>query len=120
MDAGTNTVTATVKVGEGPFGVAVSPDGTKVYSVNNIDNDVSVIDSSTNTVTATIPVGNMPMYIAFGQFNSQAVSASTPTPVTSSSPTASPSRQTPFVGVEGIGAIVFCAVLYTLIERKRN
>ncbi len=67
MDAGTNTVTATVKVGEGPFGVAVSPDGTKVYSVNNIDNDVSVIDSSTNTVTATIPVGNMPMYIAFGQ-----------------------------------------------------
>jgi YVTN family beta-propeller protein len=42
------------------LGVAVSPDGSKVYITNQVDtaaSTVSVIDTATNTATATIPVG---------------------------------------------------------------
>jgi YVTN family beta-propeller protein len=62
IDAATNTVVATIPVGNTPFGVGVSPDGTKVYVVNERSADVSVI----NMVTTTIPVGGSP--VAFGVF----------------------------------------------------
>jgi len=54
----TNTVTATVPVGAGPYGVAVTPDDSKVYITNNGSNSVSVIDTATNAVVATI-LGNL-------------------------------------------------------------
>jgi YVTN family beta-propeller protein len=62
----TNTVVATIPVGIEASGVAVTPDGSKVYVVNTRDNTVSVIATATNTVTATIPVGRNP--VAFGIF----------------------------------------------------
>ena len=34
IDTATNTVTATVPVGDGPFGVAVTPDGHHAYVAN--------------------------------------------------------------------------------------
>jgi YVTN family beta-propeller protein len=43
--------------------VAVSPDGSKVYVVNEGSGSVSVIDTATNTVT-TIPVGQSPKGVA--------------------------------------------------------
>jgi len=43
IDAATNTVVATIPVGNEPFGVAVTPDGTQAYVVNLADNTVSVI-----------------------------------------------------------------------------
>jgi YVTN family beta-propeller protein len=53
----TNTVVGLpIPVGSNPWGVAVAPDGSKVYVTNTIDNTVSVIGTATNTVTATIPV----------------------------------------------------------------
>ena len=58
------TVTATITVGSGPIGVAVSPDGTKAYAVNISGNSVSVINTSTNAVTATITVGSGPYGVA--------------------------------------------------------
>jgi YVTN family beta-propeller protein len=61
-----NNVTATVKVGQLPVGVAVTPDGTKVYVANNGDATVSVIDTGTNTVIATVNMGSSP--VAFSQF----------------------------------------------------
>jgi len=58
IDIATNNVTATVPVGGiSSGGVAVSPDGTKVYVANS---NVSVIDTAINNVTATVPVGKNP------------------------------------------------------------
>jgi uncharacterized protein (TIGR03437 family) len=59
IDTTTNAVTATVKVGSGPNGVAVNPAGTYVY-VGNSDNTVSVIDTATNAVAATVSVPGGP------------------------------------------------------------
>jgi YVTN family beta-propeller protein len=56
IDTTTDAVIATIPVGLGPFGVAVSSDG-KVYITTPPSNTVSVIDTATNTLTATIPVG---------------------------------------------------------------
>src|SRR5262249_57971098 len=59
----TNTVIASIPVGEGPRGVAVTPDGSKVYVANvlvqlpNPHPVVSVIATATNTVIGTIPLG---------------------------------------------------------------
>ena len=64
IDTATNTVTATVPVGEWPVGIAITPDGTKVYVANLGNNTTSVIDTATNTVTATIPVGICPIGIS--------------------------------------------------------
>src|SRR5262249_56186745 len=57
-------VTATIPVGSGPLGVAVTPDGSGVYVTNFQDNTVSVIATASNTVTATIPLGNNPFGVA--------------------------------------------------------
>jgi YVTN family beta-propeller protein len=55
-----NNLTATVPVGINPAGVAVSPDGKKVYVTNanyNHRGSVSVIDTAISKVTATIDIG---------------------------------------------------------------
>lgn len=41
-----------------------SPDGKKVYVVNVVSNNVSVIDTASKTVTMSVKIGNNP--IAFG------------------------------------------------------
>ncbi|MDR7665341.1 PKD domain-containing protein [Methanosarcina sp. Z-7115] len=60
INTANDTFTDTVPVGTKPLGVAVTPDGTKIY-VANVDygdsGTVSVIDTATNEVTATVPVG---------------------------------------------------------------
>ena len=70
IDTQSNTVIATIPVGGIPGGVAVSPDGNKIYVTSynitsSLANDngkgiVSVIDGATNTVTATVSVGFYP------------------------------------------------------------
>lgn len=52
IDTATNTVTTTIPVPGGGYGVAVHPTGSTVYVVNT--GPVSVIDTATNTVTKTI------------------------------------------------------------------
>jgi YVTN family beta-propeller protein len=49
---------------QNPFGVAITPDGTRAYVTINFPNTVSVIDTATNTVVATIPVGVGPIGVA--------------------------------------------------------
>ena len=65
IDTATNTVTANVPVGNGPFGVAVTPDGGKVYVTNSgHSNNVSIINTATNTVTTNVSVGISPEGVA--------------------------------------------------------
>jgi len=63
INVATNTVTATIPVGTEPWGVSVSPDGSKVYVTDGSDS-LSVINSATNTVAATIIVGSYPVGVS--------------------------------------------------------
>src|SRR5687767_7709531 len=51
----TNTVITTVAVGREYSGIAITPDGKRVYTTNQVHNTVAVIDTATNTVITTIP-----------------------------------------------------------------
>ena len=64
-----NTVTATVPVGNYPFGVAYDSANNDIYVTNQPSGDVSVINGSTNTVTATVPVGDYPFGVAYDSAN---------------------------------------------------
>jgi YVTN family beta-propeller protein len=70
IDTETDTIKDEVNVGSYPIGVAVTPDGSKVYVANSdlinvspIDT-VSIIDTATNTVIATVPVESHPYGVA--------------------------------------------------------
>ncbi|MDC8011030.1 beta-propeller fold lactonase family protein [Tahibacter soli] len=65
IDTATNSVVATIPVGNLPSAVAVRPDGARAYVANFGSDNVSVIDTATNTVTTTIAVGNGPRGVAF-------------------------------------------------------
>ena len=58
--AATNTETTTVAVGGSSQGIAVLPDGTRVYVASQTDGTVSAIDTTTNTVVAAVPVSASP------------------------------------------------------------
>ena len=65
IDIPTQLVVNTIAVGSGPWGVAISPDGTQVYVTNSFGNNVSVISTASSTVVATIPVQSDPQGVAF-------------------------------------------------------
>ena len=68
IDTATNTVMGIVNVNAPGPGVAISPDGKKVYVVTEasspIPGNVSVVDTTTNTVTAKVSVGLEPYGLA--------------------------------------------------------
>jgi len=64
IDPATNSVVATVPVGNFAAAVAVTPNGDFAYVSNLADNTVSVISAATNTVIATVPVGTQPFGLA--------------------------------------------------------
>ncbi len=72
IDTATDSVVATVNVGSEPAGVAVSPDGSRVYVANSCGTSpcntsnatVSVIDTATDSVVATVNVGYAPFGVA--------------------------------------------------------
>ena len=64
VDVASQTVVATIAVGDNPDGVATTPDGTRAYVANFLSDNVSVIDTATNTVASTIDVGSGPVGIA--------------------------------------------------------
>jgi len=66
VDTATRSVIAVIGVGSASLGgIALSPDGTRVY-VTNSYNRVAVIDTRTNAVVANITVGQDPERIAVG------------------------------------------------------
>ena len=54
----TGAVSAPITVGNGPHGVAITPDGKHVYVTNSSEGTVSVITTATGAVSAPITVGN--------------------------------------------------------------
>jgi len=64
IDTATNTVTATIPVGESPNGVAVHPAGTFVYVTHHGSPIISIINTATNTVAAIVSVGSYPNGVA--------------------------------------------------------
>lgn len=64
INVATNTVVATIPVGSGPVGVALSPRGTRAYVSNQGSDTVSVINTRTNAVITNIPAGNGPSGVA--------------------------------------------------------
>ncbi|MEQ8167909.1 MAG: carboxypeptidase regulatory-like domain-containing protein [Candidatus Eremiobacterota bacterium] len=64
IDTETNSVMYHVTVGQNAFGVAVTPDGRKVYVANQNSANVSVVDTGSKQVIATVPVDYSPVRIA--------------------------------------------------------
>lgn len=54
IDIATNMELGTIVVGNSPFSIALTPDGTRAYVTNSFSASVSVIDTATNTVVADI------------------------------------------------------------------
>jgi YVTN family beta-propeller protein len=67
FDAECFQVLATIPTGQRVWGLAVTPDGKKVYAANSLSNDVSVIDTATNRVVKTVKGGDGPWGIAMGR-----------------------------------------------------
>lgn len=59
-----NSIIAVIDVGSYPEGIAVNPDGTRVYVANSGSDTVSVINTSTNTVIDVVNVGKSPRSIS--------------------------------------------------------
>jgi len=65
IDAANQTVVDTVEVGTNPLGVAVSPDGSRVYVTNQKTlGTLTIIDAGTNAVATPVPVGAGPSGVA--------------------------------------------------------
>jgi YVTN family beta-propeller protein len=65
IDAATNTLVASME-GGGLYGIAIDPNGTKVYIPSELMGAVRVIDTATNKIATSIAVAGRPF--AFGQF----------------------------------------------------
>ncbi|WP_165693793.1 Ig-like domain-containing protein, partial [Mycolicibacterium diernhoferi] len=60
-----SAIGAPVRVGNGPWGITVAPNGTRVYVANSNDGTVSVINTATNSIVgAPIRVGLTPIGVA--------------------------------------------------------
>jgi YVTN family beta-propeller protein len=66
---------STVKTGQHPYGVAISPDARWAYVSNNHAESVSVIDLSNGKTIKTIAVGEFPEGIEYDKATNQVVVA---------------------------------------------
>jgi YVTN family beta-propeller protein len=64
VNAATHVVVATIPVGDSPWRVALTQDGSRAYVTNAGSDSVSVIDTTTNTVMATVSVAQAPSAVA--------------------------------------------------------
>jgi YVTN family beta-propeller protein len=52
-----------IAVGERPNGIWANPEGTRLFVVHEVSNDLRVIDTGTSQVIATVPVGRKPIRV---------------------------------------------------------
>lgn len=57
-------IKATTTIGSSPSGIAVSPDGTRLYVANRDSGTVSVVNATNNTVVSTVKVVSSPSAVA--------------------------------------------------------
>lgn len=57
LSASAHFVAARIPVGRSPKGIALSPDGARLYVANRLDDTVTVIDTATRQVARTIALG---------------------------------------------------------------
>jgi YVTN family beta-propeller protein len=60
LDADSLELQATIPVGKRVWGIALSRDGSQLYTCNGIDSTVSVVDTAARKEIAKIPVGGLP------------------------------------------------------------
>ena len=59
-NADTPELLGTVKVGRRVWGIALTRDGSRLYTADGVSNTVSVVDTASLTVAETIEVGEAP------------------------------------------------------------
>jgi YVTN family beta-propeller protein len=64
IDIATNTIVATIPVGQRPWNMALTPDGERLYVANGRSNSVTAIDTRSNAPVAQIAVGERPWGVA--------------------------------------------------------
>ena len=64
MDANTLEIHKSIPVGKRVWGLALSGDGSRLYTTDGVSNQVSVIDTARAEVIATVPVGKFPWGVA--------------------------------------------------------
>jgi YVTN family beta-propeller protein len=57
LSASANYVAARIPVGRAPKGLALSPDGRRLFVANRTDDTISVVDTAARRVVSTIPLG---------------------------------------------------------------
>jgi YVTN family beta-propeller protein len=57
-------VLRTIAVGQRPWGVALTGDGSKLDTANGVSNNVSVVDTGSGVVVATVSTGHGPWGVA--------------------------------------------------------
>ena len=60
----TRQTVGSVAVGARPWGIGISPDGTRLYTANGPSNDVTVVDAKSLRVITKIKAGNSPWGVA--------------------------------------------------------
>jgi YVTN family beta-propeller protein len=79
INGATNTVVATVTVGNEPDAIAVNSATNQIYVTNHGSGTMSVISGATNTVAATVTVDSEPDAVAVNPATSQIYSLTTAT-----------------------------------------
>ena len=64
IDIASNKVVATIADGGYPWGLAITPDGSRVYVTDTVSNAAVAIDTASNKVIAEVAVGNNPIGVA--------------------------------------------------------
>ncbi|MGD9810640.1 MAG: hypothetical protein AB7U35_04785 [Sphingobium sp.] len=61
---GPGAVSGSVAVGQRPWGLALSPDGTRAFTANGPGNDVAIVDTATMAVVGKVKAGDSPWGVA--------------------------------------------------------
>jgi YVTN family beta-propeller protein len=68
IDTASNEVISTIReqVGRRPWGIAITPDGSRVYTANGLSDSISVIDTECLCVIDNIEAGRGPHSVEVG------------------------------------------------------